>query len=261
MKILIVGKNSFISKNIISVDEIDRVSFDDIENVNFSNYDAVLNCSIHPNTKTEKYNEKNDLDFIVAEKSHKNKCYYLMLSSRKVYGSSDVLIEYTEESDTNPNDFYGENKLITEDRIRNNFDNYCIMRCSNIYGMEIGRKSFLGFCLNQLKSDRRIVYEISGRTKRDFLPVEVLGDIIVKSCNKNLTGIYNVGSNYPLEIGKIASYLIEGYKSGYFQDGTEAKDQFVLNTDKLKKDLDIYINVNYSEQIKKIGELLLWMTS
>ena len=70
-------------------------------------------------------------------------------------------------------------------------------------------------------------------------------------------GIYNLGSNHGTEIGDVARSLIEGYGSGEFiVTGDELKDQFILDTTKLTKVLNIELPQFQRKYIKKLGEKL-----
>jgi dTDP-4-dehydrorhamnose reductase len=255
MKILIIGKNSFIANSF--GEEVTRIAISDIDNVNFNDYDTVINCSIHPNFREQKYDEKYDLDFLVAQKAHENKSHYIMISSRKVYGTFDELRIFNEDSEARPDTYYGENKLLAENKIKNLSDNHCILRCSNVYGLEKNRKSFFGFCIDQLLEKNSIVYEIDETTVRDFFPVEKLAEIIEKISYKKIKGLFTVGSNFGLEIGNVAINLISGYGKGSFIClGSKKKDQFILNNDKLKKKLQMEIEIDFENHIKDIGKKL-----
>lgn len=253
MKLLIVGKTSFISNSLVG----DRISFSEIDNINFENYDTIINCSLHPKFKDHSYIEKYDIDYLVSQIAQKNKKHYIMMSSRKVYGSSDELKIFDETSQTNPDSFYGENKLKSEEKIKSVHDDVCILRCSNVYGLETNRKSFFSFCIDQLLQNEKIVYEIDGETKRDFIPVECLREIVKKISAKKVKGVFNISSNHGLEIGKVAQYLIDGYKKGIFITLTSSiKDQFILDNKKIKKELDIDIDIDFNHHIKNIGKKL-----
>jgi nucleoside-diphosphate-sugar epimerase len=254
MSFLIVGKNSFISKSITG--NVTRVSFQEIGSLNFKNYDVVLNCSIHPDYKEKKYDIDCDLDYFVAKKSQDNGCHFIMLSSRKVYGTSNNLISFDEDSEKNPDSYYGENKLITEEKIQKEIYDFSILRCSNIYGLERNRKSFFGFCIDQLIDKNEIRFELDEKTKRDFLPVEKLNEIIQKIASKKTKGVYNVSSNYGLEIGSVALSLIKGFGKGKFHSQGEIQDQFILNNEKIKKELNLDIKVDFQNHIQNIGDML-----
>jgi nucleoside-diphosphate-sugar epimerase len=268
-KILIIGLNSFISKSIIESDNsiIERVSIREknIDAIDFSKYEVVLNCSIHPNYINNEYDSKYDLDYQLIDKAVDNGCHYVMLSSRKIYGQSEDFIQLNENSPKNPIDNYGKNKLITEQHLTNKYINkngsVTIVRCSNVFGLEYKRKSFLGFCLNQLKDSGHIHFDISSKIKRDFIPVEYVGQILRLIMEKKPKGIFNLSSNYGLEIGKIPQYLIEGYGSGSFSSNESSiNDQFRIDCSKIEKELHLNIGpFDYKKIINEIGKKLCRM--
>jgi len=261
-KILVVGDNSFIGKhfhnNYIGVD---ITPYKYLDNYNLAEYHTILNCSITPEYKFKDYDETYDLDFLVGQKAIKNKCHYVMISTRKVYGQSDVLQAYDELSPVNPADYYSENKVKTEFKLLNLTDDYTILRASNVFGFEPNRKSFMGWCINQLKKTDKIVYDIHPDTQRDFIDINTFSKTLKLVCDQKPQGIYNIGSNEGTKVGDIAQWLIEGYGSGEFiSTGDEFKDfrdQFILNTRKLRTTLNKGIGpINYEEIIKEIGEQL-----
>lgn len=265
-KFLVIGSNSFISNSIHSDSEciIDKISLKEknIDDINFSEYDSVINCAIHSNYINEKYDSNFDLDFQLIKKVLNTDCHYVMISSRKIYGEYPQIINLNENSIKKPTDNYSKNKLITEWLIHENFQekqkSFTIVRCSNAFGFEPNRKSFLGFCIDQLVKKKHIHFDISSKTKRDFIPVDYLGKILKMVMNKKPIGIFNLSSNYGLEIGKIPLYLIEGYGHGTFSSNDEIiKDQFILDSSQLENALNIKIpKFDYKKIINQIGEKL-----
>lgn len=240
-KRLIIGKTSFIGNELSKFKNYDIAAYKDLHHIDFSQYDSVINCALNPVFKTQVYDEKIDVDFEVARKAYENGCHYTMISTRKVYGSSTELKTYTEESPTKPFDFYSENKLICENKIRNEFgDNSVIVRGSNLFGFELGRQSFMGFCMDQLKHSEKIIFSIGEHTKRDFIDIHTSCCLFDKISKRKLTGLYNLSSNYGLEIGKIAKHLIKGYGKGEFLcTSDEVKEQFIIDNTKLVKELKL----------------------
>jgi nucleoside-diphosphate-sugar epimerase len=257
MRTLIVGKNSFIGRAFYhSAKNVDMVSFHEHKKVNLSEYDVVINCAIAPEFKNEKYSLNYDLDLQVGATANLAGRHYIMLSSRKVYGSSDDLKIYTEESELNPTDYYGENKLISESRLNYNEGSYTILRAANVYGFEYGRNSFMGFCMNQLKHEDQIKYTIAAQTKRDFISIKSVCKALNEIVKLKPQGIYNLSSGHGTEIGDVARSLIEGYGSGeFFADG-KIEDQFILDNTKLLNALNIELPVFQRKYIKKLGEKL-----
>jgi len=257
MKTLIIGKNSFIGKHFYhATKNVDIISYSDVDKVDFSKYNTILNCAITPEFKIEDYKQRNDLDYQVAILAAANKCHYIMMSTRKVYGTCDDLQILNEESKLDANDYYGDNKATSERKIVDLGGSHTILRASNIYGFEYGRNSFMGFCMNQLKHNDEIVYTISGKSKRDFISIKSVCKVLNKIVEKKPTGIYNLSSSYGTEIGEVARALIEGYESGKFIESGQIKDQFILDNRKLLKTLDIELPIFQRKYIKKLGEKL-----
>jgi nucleoside-diphosphate-sugar epimerase len=258
MKTLIVGKNSFIGKSFYhSTKSVDIVSYSDILKLDFSNYDVVLNCAITPEFKSESYREKYDLDFQVGRIALRDKCHYIMMGTRKVYGTHTKLVTHREDSPLNPFDYYSENKAKAEENLFNLGGSVTMLRASNVYGFEYGRNSFMGFCMDQLKHTDKIVYSISDKAKRDFISIKSVCKVLNKVVELKPQGKYNLSSNYGTEIGDVARSLIEGYGCGEFiVTGNQIKDQFILDNTKLLKTLDIELPLLQRKYIKKLGEKL-----
>ena len=251
--ILLVGKNSFIASNLAlmlkqyhNVDHISYTMIDDVQDI----YDIIINCALHPLYRSESCSEDNDID---VKLSRMFSGHYIMISSRKVYGTNDSLYTYIEESPINPSDYYGWNKCMTESKIIKEKENHTIFRCSNVYGFELGRKTFLGLCLNQLKEKGMIELDFYHTTKKDFIDINSVCKLITAACDDPFVGTYNLSSNIAYSIGDLTSNLFTGYGNGYIVCKTEQiKDQFVLHNNKLldklnKNNYDFNIDTNVIE--------------
>ena len=256
-KTLIVGKNSFIGKHLVNFDSISHEKFDQID---LYKYNSVINCAIDPSYKTQSYKEKNDFDFYVGKKSVENNCHYIMLSTSKIYGNNKSLKIYAENSLTDPFDYYSENKLITENKLLSNFNGkITVLRLSNIFGFEVERNSFVGYIMSQMNKDNKIKLTIPENTKRDFLFVNDAIAIIEKVCYTRIDGIFNLSSNYGLQVRDIIDNLILGYNKLIEVEKNEhgMDRQFIMNNSKLKNALQIEIGpFNYGDIFKNLGEQL-----
>lgn len=242
IKTLVVGKSSFIARNLS--DDFDKIPYHELSTVDLGKYDVVINCALDPLYKTTKYSETIDVDFEVGVKACQSNCHYVMLSTSKVYGNSSELRVYDESSHLNPSDYHGVNKVTTEVKLLSAFPNQVtILRGSNIFGLEYGRNSFVGYCMSQLVNEGKIKLTLSEKTKRDFLFVEDAAKIIESICIKKPIGIFNLSSNYGLEIGQAIKNLINGYIHGGIleKNGFELQRQFILDNSKLKNSLNIDI--------------------
>ena len=263
IKVLIIGERSFIGWNLYKRLHYDWYSFDTTlishnhEYYNVNDYDVVVNCSIAPEYSSQKYDSKFDMDFKWA-KDITGKTRYIMFSTRKVYGYSESLISYNEDCPINPFDYYSENKAITETFVRNNIENHTILRGSNLFGFEFGKKSFIGYCMNQLHSHEKIRYNLDPSIKRDFIDIHTSCKMIGEVINQEICGTYNLSSNYGLEIGKISEYLIEGYGRGELYVEYPGKaEQFIIDNKKLEVATNCKIReIPYHQLIVNLGKEL-----
>jgi hypothetical protein len=252
---IVIGNNSFISNGIktFSNDYV-KMSVDEFLKFECKDY-TVINCSMNPLFNTEPYTEQNDVDLSVARKVSNDNSRMIMISTRKVYGKSLDLKTYSENDSCAPFDYYSENKFISENIVSKILDNLVIVRASNIFGYEIGRKSFMGFCLTQLTNYGIIEYELDPSLRRDFLSLEFASSALCSLGDSKISGIFNLSSGVGTEIGDIATSLISGYGSGKFIScSCDSGEQFILDNSKLSKVLSIKNNQDILSDVKKIGK-------
>jgi nucleoside-diphosphate-sugar epimerase len=259
VKTLIVGQNSFIGKHLFhSMKNVDIISYSDIDNVKFSEYSTILNCAISQEMKIEDYRERRDIDYKMAIEAYKHKCHFIMLSTRKVYGNNTELKTYNEESELNPFDKYSENKLRSEQNILKLNPSYTVLRGSNVIGFEYGRKSFMGYCMTQLKKNNEILYEMNPDLQRDFIDIDNVCKTLKKVIEVKPKGIYNLSSNIGFGIGDVSKLLIKGYGSGkIIVRVTKYGEQFILDNTKLEAALNTSIGpFDFENIIFEIGKKL-----
>lgn len=265
-KVLIVGQNSFIGQSLSKVQDgnkFNTISYNDLYSVDLTQFDVVVNCSLHPNFKTSTYHHGIDVDYDVAHKARLSGCHYVMLSTRKIYGSSTALKTYNEESEEKPYDHYSENKLISEKKILDQFgDSSTIIRGSNLFGYEPNRNSMMGYFLNQLDKDGRIKYNIISTTSKDIIHIDDATKIISQICSKKPLGVYNLGSSFPYTMLAIGIFLLDGFNNHMIEDNLKCQgesygEQFVLDTKKICSTLEIETPSvhNYHNIISEIGAL------
>jgi dTDP-D-glucose 4,6-dehydratase len=252
-KVLVVGENSFIAKSL----PYDRISYKNFDTVDLAQYHTVINCALDPEYKSKPYSSVKDVDFEIGTKACQKSLRYVMFSTSKVYGNNIDLSTYTEKSNVSPFDYHSNNKLKTESKLISNFgDNVTIFRGSNIFGLEYGRNSFIGYMMTSLLDHGLIKMSIDPSTKKDFLFVEDASKIIQLYCKQKLSGIYNLSSNYGLEAGKIAEYLTSSYGSVAAID-LKPDRGFILDNTKLQDHLGIKIGpFDFENIFKKLGSEL-----
>ena len=212
-KILIIGKRSFIAKNLYknlnNKFKSKLIKFNQLNSVkkNINNFNYVINCSINKNYIKKKYNKNFDNDFKIATLINNAKTKYIFLSSRKVYKSKPNI---KENSKLWPKSSYSRNKLITEKKLLKKFKkNLIILRISNIIGNKSNKKNYLHRTFVDIFFDnakKGFVLENKKQFK-DFISIDKFCQIIVEIIKKNLSGIYNVSIGEKIKINSIVAWL------------------------------------------------------
>ncbi|MCL1878626.1 MAG: NAD-dependent epimerase/dehydratase family protein [Defluviitaleaceae bacterium] len=134
MKVLIVGKNSFIGENFFKfagikthgvISSVIVDSFEEWKTHNFENYSAVIFVAGIAHRKQKKSNAheyfavNRDLAVAVAEKSkNANVPHFVYLSSMAVYGKKEGEISANNEPNPRHNDYYGTSKFYAENALK-----------------------------------------------------------------------------------------------------------------------------------------------
>ena len=90
-KIIIIGKKSFLAKNLFiyfnSRSKVKHISFEKFKKYkNLDGIDYVINCTSTFEYVNLKYKYKYDYDYQISKKIYKyKKCKFVFLSSRKIY--------------------------------------------------------------------------------------------------------------------------------------------------------------------------------
>lgn len=244
MKLLVIGKSSFIAKQFIDFCERKKIEYLAISHSDFSgNLDGfswVINFSLNPRFFVDGYSTGIDQDALIAsEVSKVNGVKFAMVSSRTVYGSEAKLSRYTEHDPSNElaNSNYGRNKIYSEQFCESvmGSDSLLILRGSNIFGYEVGRRSFMGMAMATLLESSQISLDVSGKTVRDFIPVTFFVESLAFLIARGESGVFNVGAGFGVTLEEFCAALISGYGRGNIVTNRAAvkKDQFVLDTRKL----------------------------
>ncbi len=224
MSILVIGQSSFLAQEVqkLSVSKdwtflgykeaFDKSKWPDDVNV-------VIGFACDPKVKEGVFS---DFDHKLAKMAKEFGAFYIMLSSRAVYGVADQPQIFKEDQKPYPDmTSYGQAKREIEDDLLKNFDNVIILRLSIIFGLEYNlqdpRQTFFGLMLKSLKEEGKINFSMSNQTYKDFLPVSVFGEHLAIIANKPKSGIYNFGSAIRTSVDDMAQWVIEGYGSGVIE--------------------------------------------
>lgn len=259
--ILVVGSGSFIARHWVDVTRhrITAVPHRALETVAGQHFDVVVNCAADPALKAGPYAEQHDRDLRAAQLAAEQGSHFVMLGTRKVYQPSNAGIVLDEASPLGPDGWYGHNKLESEQRVARLLGKRAtLLRIANVYGREYGRRSFFGMATTRLRDEGRIVLDVSPFTKRDFIPVSLLCELLDAVCAVRPAGVHNLGSGIGLPLGRIAEWLIQGHGRGVLEIvDTLERDAFVMNPAKLLQALGLpTLNPELEPDIRSIGRQL-----
>ncbi len=239
-RVLLVGKNGFLAQSLLTAEStyaIHRsISHTELDEEAFSNVKCVVNFATHPDYYRRRYSAEIDFDRQVAELACRHGAHYVMLSSRKVY-RPDVALDARETDPTGPADFYGENKLRTEQCLAEMLgENLTVLRLSNVFGYELTPRhgdTFMAQILRGLRQSGEVVFDISPFTRKDILPDIEFARALSRVLERPRPGIYNLGSGVPFPIGQAARWVMDGFgDSKMIVTSSEVKDEYFLNMNK-----------------------------
>ncbi len=244
IKVLIIGKRSFISRNYLKFsrirNKIDVINYRNILKINFAKYSHVFNLSLDPNVKIKNLNLTNKLDQKICNLIKDKKIIYILPSTRFVYKR-----KFDSNKKTKTNFIYKENKIKIEKIIKKlKRPNFLILRIGNILAYDLKNKSlFITKALNDLKKKKIIKIDLYKNTYKDFMTFEYFSKCLDKMIENNIVGTYNVSSGIKVNIDLVCKSLIQGYGKGEIIYEKKLKnDSFVLNNDKLVKMIKIRLS-------------------
>jgi UDP-glucose 4-epimerase len=220
MKILIIGKNSFLASEFIKKLEIGRYEVlshrEALARNNFEGIGCIINFAYHPFFVENCYKEEFDIDYLIRNKILKNHIHYVMISSRRVYGQNQGW-NSSENDKPAPNEWYGINKHITEKKLLEIKPNaITILRVSNVIGKELNpdRLRMGSYLINCLLRKGKIEISYSLKTKKDVISINYFSEVLNWIICAQPDGIFNIGSGNSQPIGTIAQWIINGFGKG-----------------------------------------------
>ena len=251
-KILIFGKNSFIGSNLYTF--LKNKHFVKIKSFNskslkkLNNFDYIINCAINQKYINKIYSINNDFDFKIVNNLNKN-TNFIFLSSRKIYKAKSNIYEGSKINCLNN---YEKNKYITEKKILGIKKNKSIiLRISNIIGFKKynprrSHHTYLDYLINKVKKGEFILNQ---NEFKDFLDINTFSKIIDSIIKKKVFGIYNISMGKRVYLKDLNNWLLTSNKNKkklkiIKLKNNEKNQSFYLNNSKLKKKIDLKININ-----------------
>lgn len=249
IKILIIGKNSFIGSNLNGYFKKKKIKTKITGYRNFlsknlfkNEYNYIINCSSNKNFINKKYNSRFDHDLNIAKLISKFNTKLIFLSTRKIYIPKYNINENTIKR---PLCNYSKNKLISENSIKKILNKRVIvLRISNIIGLHKKNKKKL----HKTFIDQFVKYISMGyifenkKIYKDFISINKFSEIVFHIIKLNIKGIYNVSLGKKVYLNNLIKWLniyngkkvaILNIKKGF------NSDCFTLNNQKLMKKLKI----------------------
>jgi len=166
--------------------------------------------------------------------------HFIYISSDAVYNLNDKIIN--ENTSPQPNDLYGLMHLAREKIISSKILNtkLLIFRLTMVYGKGDTHNSYgPNRFLRELKKDKKITLFGKGLDERDFIFVDDVIKIFIKSLSAKFYGIYNIASGFSYSFYQIAKLIfrVNFYKENIFyikNSNSITKRRFNIN--KLVKD-------------------------
>ncbi|MFO1039132.1 MAG: NAD(P)-dependent oxidoreductase [Geminicoccaceae bacterium] len=194
---------------------------------------AVLWGGRHPSLGTPEWRLDGDGEPRLAAALGERDVAFVSLGTRKVYAPATQPL--AEAAPLGPIDRYGEQKLALEHRLRTILgQRLTTLRIANVIGFEPGRRSFMGAMLGGLAREGIVRFDMSPFTRRDFVPVQVVGWLIATLLDAPPGGVLNLGAGFSIECGRLALTLIESYGAGALLiDDPRERDAFELDIARL----------------------------
>ena len=249
IKILIIGKNSFIGSNLNNYFKKKKIETKITGYQNFlrnklyeNNYNYIINCASNKKFINKKYQPRLDYDYNIAKLILKFDTKLIFLSTRKIYIPKYNIIENSKKK---PLCNYSKNKFLSEKNIKKILNKrITVLRISNIIGLHKKYKNKL----HQTFIDQFIKYVRKGyifenkKIYKDFISINKFSEIVFQIIKLNILGTYNVSLGKKVYLNNLIWWLnnfnrkkvtILKIKKGF------NSDCFTLNNQKLMKKLKI----------------------
>jgi|TARA_R110000787_G_C13294072_1_gene433869 dTDP-4-dehydrorhamnose reductase len=158
------------SKNGFDIDHLDKFIL--------SNYNIVINCIAHTDTYSEDKEDHWNVNYKFVDRlinyCNDNKIKLIHISTDYVYSNS-IPSATEEDVPVHHNSWYGYTKLLSDGLIQLRSENYLLIRCSHKPKPFEYNNAWIDYVGN-------------------FDYVDTIAGLIVKCVDKNLSGLYNVGT-------------------------------------------------------------------
>ncbi|KID57721.1 hypothetical protein JF50_11190 [Pseudoalteromonas luteoviolacea] len=158
----------------------------------------------------------------------------IYLSAADVYGHYGS--RATESSVLTPQNEYGAFKVFAENMLRINFAAQCklsVLRFSGVFGGDQDTSSLIYRLHSSVINNTTISLSNNGLSKRDFVPVTLLAEVITQLVRCNTDGTFNVSTGQELNIVDLVSSI---------ERSCDKKAALNLISDKSDRDFDLSLD-------------------
>ncbi len=166
----------------------------------------------------------------------------IYFSSARIYMGNKLGLESVEDFIINRNDTYNQTKILGESICQFSKKNTAILRLSHVIGYDPNSPYFFWNVIRQFCSNSpNVSIDESPQSKRDYIFLEDIFDIIRQIIKLDKTGIYNVSSGIDVKNIELVSIVNEviGPKEVFF--GKKKLDFPSIENKKIVKDLMISV--------------------
>lgn len=215
------------------------------ESLEFKNVFWVAGSQLPADTFEYKLEEHPDLINLkkLIKRVQKSEASFIFLSSGGcVYGPGSGV--FTETSNTFPVNLYGELKLLSEQVIANNLNNYTILRVANVFGM--GQKpsrsqGVIPHWLEAIRENRPLTVFGSTHSYRDYIDIDSVINAILLSSKSSAKGVFNIGSGTKIELAKLINIfeqvLGHSLPISFLEARTSDRDGYLLDSKRAEANL------------------------
>lgn len=193
--------------------EIEKADIRDTH-LDVSEFDYIIHCAAISGIKQceEKRDEAKDVNIKgVFNLLRTCRGRFILPSSSAVYGQA-ITPDIDEIHPTQPRNYYGKTKLEAEWLV-NHYNNFCVLRFSNIYGRALTTKRTVAdLFVEQAIKGEPITIHGDGRQRRDFVHIS---DVLVaywKAMHFEDNDTFNIGGNEALSVNDIAELVIKNHR-------------------------------------------------
>src|SRR5574344_2619919 len=253
MKVLLIGKNSYLASGIsrlfINFESVVYLSHNEFLSYKKTllEFDLIINFAIDPECSVKDLNIEESIDLIIARQISNTNCKYVFISSRKVYGSNKDLLVYQETDPITYFDYYSYYKFQLEKHLSEVLreNKLMILRVGNIIGdldIRTKLKTYVGWIANTFLKNGYIEINQSPLAIKDFITKNFFQEAVHALICRGKFGVYNISSNISCPIGFVLTKCVGKDNLKFSGDIWDVQDQFLLDNTKLYKDTGLKLD-------------------